>query len=34
MNAVNEVSYYKLNDKAYNAEVDRVVGLVKGKVER
>jgi polyadenylate-binding protein len=33
MKAVSEVPYYKLNDKAYNAEVDRVVGLVKGKVE-
>ena len=33
MRAVNEVPYYKLNDKAYNAEVDRLVGLVRGKVE-
>ncbi len=32
-NAVNEVPYYKLNDHAYNAEVDKLVNHVKGKVE-
>ncbi len=29
--AVNEVPYYKINDKAYNANVDKFVALLKGK---
>lgn len=32
-NAVNEVPYYKLNEKAYNAQVDKLVSHAKGKVE-
>jgi RNA recognition motif-containing protein len=32
-NAVNEVPYYKLENKNYNAEVDKIVAHSKGKVE-
>jgi polyadenylate-binding protein len=33
MKAVSEVPYYKINDKTYNTEVDKLVGLVRGKIE-